>query len=394
MLRALENTPRKALTMTTLYYLSFIMLGLANASLGPTLPFLAARVGETLQGISILFAARSFGYLLGALFGARLYDHLRGHRLIAIVFLGVGLSLAAIPLIGKLWLMVIAMLLLGSFESTIDTGANTLLVWVHREKVGPFMNGLHFAFGVGAFLVPIIVAQATLNLGSPAWAYWLLGLLIIPLILLFLHLPSPQNELQPSQASTLPEAKTDTLVYWIALLFFFYAGVELSFGNWIYSYALKVKIADEITANYITSAFWGAFTLGRLLTIPLAAKLKASSLLWLCLGASAVSVIPMLLLPNSRVAMWTGSIMLGLSIAAIFPAIISFAERRIDIKGRVMGIFFTGVSLGGMSIPWLIGQLFETVAPYVMLVVVAISLALTSLLFALIMRRSQSQVSS
>ena len=35
---------------------------------------------------------------------------------------------------------------------------NPLLVWVHGDEVGPAMNGLHFFFGVGAFLSPIIIA--------------------------------------------------------------------------------------------------------------------------------------------------------------------------------------------------------------------------------------------
>jgi hypothetical protein len=37
-----------------------------------------------------------------------------------------------------------AIFALGMAEGALDVGGNTLLVWVHQEKVGPFMNGLHF----------------------------------------------------------------------------------------------------------------------------------------------------------------------------------------------------------------------------------------------------------
>jgi len=38
------------------------------------------------------------------------------------------------------------------------------------------MNALHFFFGVGAFVSPIIVAQAILMTGDITWAYWVLAL--------------------------------------------------------------------------------------------------------------------------------------------------------------------------------------------------------------------------
>jgi MFS transporter, FHS family, Na+ dependent glucose transporter 1 len=392
MLQAAASTPKQTLTVTALYYLSFVMLGLFTSSLGPTLPYLAGNVGASLQAASILFAARSFGYMMGALVGSRLYDKISGHTLIGCVLLGMSAVLAAIPFVALLWLLAISMFLLGALESTLDTGANTLLVWLHREKVGPFMNGLHFMFGIGAFLVPIVVAQATLHLGSPGWAYWLLALLPLPLILIFMRLPSPESETPPKDQTSKNQTAADLspaispLVWLIAVFFFFYAGVEIAFGNWIYSYAFSVGIANEVTANYLTSAFWGAFTLGRLFTVPLALKLKPRQLLWLCQAGAAVSLLPMLFAPLNTVLMWVGSIGLGVSIAAVFPTMISLAERNMKIEGRTMGIFFVGVSLGAMVIPWLIGQFFEQV-PYLMLLIVTASLIFSTIALMLILGR-------
>ena len=52
------------------YYAAFVALGLASASLGPTLPGLALHTQSRLAQISSLFAARSLGYLVGSLLGA------------------------------------------------------------------------------------------------------------------------------------------------------------------------------------------------------------------------------------------------------------------------------------------------------------------------------------
>lgn len=38
----------------------------------------------------------------------------------------------------------------------VDTGGNVLLLSMWGESVGPIMQGLHAAFGVGAFLGPLL----------------------------------------------------------------------------------------------------------------------------------------------------------------------------------------------------------------------------------------------
>jgi dipeptide/tripeptide permease len=47
-----------------------------------------------------------------------------------------------------------------------------------------------------------------------------------------------------------------------------------------------------------------------------------------------------------------------------------------------MAIFFIGGSLGAMSLPWLIGQYFDTAGPGTMLWVVGVAMAAGIVLFA------------
>ena len=54
------------LLQTAAYFGVMVSLGLANAALGPTLPRLAEQIGVTIGAISILFSARSLGYLCGS----------------------------------------------------------------------------------------------------------------------------------------------------------------------------------------------------------------------------------------------------------------------------------------------------------------------------------------
>jgi len=359
-------------TQTTGYYLAFIALGLSSAVLGPTLPDLAEHTQTQLGDISFLFAASSLGYLFGALLGGRLYDRLPGHRVMAIALGGIMATMLLIPLIPLLWLLAAVLLLSGIVTATLDVGGNTLLVWVHQDKVGPYMNGLHFFFGVGTFLAPIVIAQTVLASGDITWAYWILAALMSVALIWLLKSPSPTN-LGSAQDNPAKQANP-ILVALIAIFFFLYVGAEVAVGGWIYTYAVTLKLSNETLAAYLTSAFWGAFTLGRLLAIPIAARLKPSHILLGSLAGSLIGVVTILLGSNSLAVTWIGTLGVGLSMASVFPTTLSLAERRMTLTGRVTSWFFVGASIGGMSLPWLVGQLFEPFGPQIAMSTVAASL--------------------
>lgn len=343
------------------YYLGFLILGLVLAVLGPTLPGLARQTGTQLGQISILFVARSLGGFAGAILAGRLYDRRSGHPVLATTVGAMALGLFLIPFIPRLELLSLLFFFLGITEGNLDVGTNTLIVWVHGRRVGPYMNGLHFFFGVGAFVSPIIIAQVLLRSDSVAWGYWILALLALPVLAWYLRLPSPSPAGQLQSGN--PSRVDWRLVILIALFLGLYVGAEVSFGGWIYSYAVALDLASEATAAYLTSAFWGAFTLGRLISIPLAAYLRPRTVLIMDLLGALLSAGVIVIAYRTPLALWLGTIAIGLTLASIFPTVLSLAERRMPITGRVTSWFFVGASLGAMILPWLMGQLFSSLGP-------------------------------
>ena len=177
---------------TAAYYASFVAMGISMASLGPTLPALAENTHAGLGAISFLFTARALGGLLGSVLGGQLYDRLRGHRLMALMILIMAIFTALTPIVPLLWLLVAVLFITGAVQGVLNIGGNALLVWVHGNKVGPFMNGLHFFFGVGTFITPIIVAQFIARQGGLVGTYLLLAVIILPTTVLA-FLPSPAS---------------------------------------------------------------------------------------------------------------------------------------------------------------------------------------------------------
>jgi FHS family Na+ dependent glucose MFS transporter 1 len=384
-------TRRQKVALTVGYYVAFVALGLVAASLGPTIPGLAAQTRTALSEISILFFVRALGYLFGSFFGGRLYDQVAGHPLMVGTLLVMAATMALVPVVPVLWLLVVVLLITGAAEGVLDVGGNALLVWAYGSQVGPYMNALHFSFGLGAFLAPIIVSRIMLRSGGLRWPYWALALLMLPAALVLLRLPSPRR-----QAASVQEAQDGDGKLLLALFvafFYLYVGAEVGFGDWIFTYSVEQGLADEAAAAYLNSAFWGMLTAGRLLAIPIAARVRPSAILLGDLILCLVSVVTILLWPTSAVALWIGAMGLGLGLASVFPTLVSLAERRMTVTGKVTSWFLVGGSAGSMTLPWLIGQLFESIGPLVTLIAIGIDLLLALAVWAALASRRQGAAS-
>ncbi len=356
---------------TIVYYAAFIALGMTAASLGPTLLGLAEQTGSALSQISFLFTTRAVGYLGGSFVGGRLYDRLPGNRTLAVALLGASATLALVPMTPMLWALTVVMLAVGFAEGVIDVGGNTLIVWVHRERVAPYMNGLHLFFAVGAFLSPLLIAQMILLTGNFGAGYWLLAFLLIPVALALFPLPNPAPIISRAEhAAARPKL---LLLGLFVIVFLLIAGVENSFGGWIFTYAVKANLADEPTAAYLNATFWGAFMFARIASIPIAARVRPRVIVLADLALALAGLFLMLAFSSSVWTLWLGTILFGIGIASAFPTLLNFAGRHMVITGAVTGWFFVGASLGGMILPWLIGQYFESIGPWFLL---ALSLAM------------------
>ena len=370
------------------YFFAFIALGMTSAALGPTLPGLAEQTGTQLSGISFLFATRSFGFLLGSLLAGRIYDRLPGHPVLAAMLLLMSLSLGLIPFMEQLWLLTAVLFVAGIVESGVDVGSNTLLVWRYGEKVGPYMNSLHFFFGLGAFIAPIIIAQTMLvRDGEIRLDYWVLALIVLPAGLFFVRFPSAP--IRHRDSGVADSQGSWVLIGLVAAFLFLYVGAEVAYGGWIFTYATTLNLSNATAAAYLTSFFWGALTVGRLISIPLTARLAPKNLLSGALAGCLFSLAVLLIWQNNSAALWVGTIGLGLSMSVIFPTTISLAEQTLSLSGKMTSYFFVGAALGSMSVPWLIGQLFERIGPMITMFTIFVTLLIAVIVFGLLIWQAE-----
>jgi FHS family Na+ dependent glucose MFS transporter 1 len=375
------NEPRRL----PAYFLAFVGLGASVAIIGPALPSLAANTNSNLAQISYIFLARALGDMAGAYLAGKLYDKLPGHAIMIAAIIGLIVTLVAIPFAASLWTLLAVAALLGVSGALLNVGGNTVTVWLYGARSGPPLNGIHFSFALGAFAAPIVFAQSVAQGGGAVWAFGLLALFMLPPLGWIGRLPGVAIP-PPAPAG---EERADNLPFTLLACFFLFLfiGSELSFGGWLYTYALALGVAGETTAAYLTSAFYGAIMIGRLAAIWLAARVRPRTILLGDLLLALASIGLIVIRPLDAAVLWLGVVGLGLGTASLLTTLLSLAERRIRVTGRFTSWLFMSAGLGATFFPWLTGQLFVSVGPLIAPGLVLINLTIAFGVALLLVRK-------
>jgi len=369
---------------TIIYSLAFVALGIGSGLLGPTLPALAAQTNAEMKQISNLFIARSFGTMIGSWMIGRFYDRIAGHPLLASSLLAVAAALALVPSAPQLPVLLALTAFLGIALASINVGGNALIVLVHGERVRPFISLLHFAFGLGGYLAPTLVAQLERRADGLQLTYWLLALAIVPVALITFLSPSPSLRKHRSLDSM--GGAPALMIALFAVFAFMQIGAEATAMGWYFSYAVE-RGMDRQAAAYLNSGFWAAFTVGRLATIWMSVRFNAASLIVTSLSIALLFALGLLVFTPAPFVLWFGAIGLGLAIAPAFPNAFGLAERMLGLSGKITGFLLVGSSVGSMFWPWLTGQFFKSQGPQVMALVVALNLFGALAIIALLILR-------
>jgi MFS transporter, FHS family, Na+ dependent glucose transporter 1 len=386
----------KNLMLSLNYYLLFAYLGLSMGAAGPTIPSLAGQIGVSIGTMGLLFIIGSIGYTIGTSLSGRIFDRFPAHPILGVSMLICAALTALIPFIPAFWLLATLYIIRGIFDSMAGASPNTLLVWIHKGKAAPYINALHFFFGLGAFVSPFLFGLLVGTQDGYRWIFWILAAYAALVGIRFLTLPnSPKPEhTKPENAQTPKTPVPYPMVFAAALFLFFYVSAELSFGNWIYTYTITLNLADAAGAAFLNSGFWFSFTLGRFISIPLASRFKPVQLISISLaGALLFALIPFIF-PNSLTALWIVAIGLGLFMAPIWPGGFNLAGQSLALTATISSIILLGDSLGGMILPSSTGKIIEWVGAPAMVYLVFASLVLNliAFLFMLKLRKPESKI--
>ncbi|GFY39101.1 sodium-dependent glucose transporter 1 [Trichonephila inaurata madagascariensis] len=421
-------------------YISSISSGISMAVIGPVLLNLQEIVHTDTEHIAVIYTGRSNGYLFGSLVGGVLFDVTPRKQLLMTVFnLLIALSLLIIPWSKYIGMLTGWMILNGFSMGALDTGLNVCVLNLWGKDSGPYYQALHFMYGFGSLLAPLIAAPFlgdyheddstnettsfpnktfpldTMELNfsnssfsqnskipSITFAFTIIGvfaaLVTISFFVVCIISPYDTNENKNDPGS---QTKKNGLLFVIMIvsltfaLLFVETGTEIGFAQMLTTYAVKGPLRlTPVMGSYMTSAFWAAFTISRFASIFFAIKMKSLHLIIMDLVLVTFgSAILLFLAVSKEWALWLATVLLGLGIASMYATVISWVEHYINITNKVLGLFATGAAFGEMVIPYTISYFVEKIPEVLGFVVGAsciLSIILTLILY-LILRNKQDK---
>lgn len=369
----------KELTRTTLYCAMFIAVGSVSGLLGPSLIYLANLINASVAEISIVFSARAFGNILGALVAGRMFDRWQGHHYLIVMLLCVIAGLLLVPFSTSLFMLVVLFFLLGASEVSVNAGGNMMMLWLHKEKVSSYVTILHLCYSAGCMLAPLILVFAQWTGHGYGAGYWMVALYALLLPVFLWRQPSPTFEARASEV--VPATKQQATFLAFLTVIFLYVGFEITIAGWISTYAI-MSGEDQNAAAILVTWFFVSLSLGRLFSVFLLRWITPRQGIYSLLVVSFSGSLMMVFSDASLVmiALW-----LGLGCSAFFPMLFSYANSIMALDGKRTGYVFVCCGLGALVAPSLTGPIIEAFSaaafPYLLLIL-ALLMALSWLRLA------------
>jgi fucose permease len=354
-----------------LAFIAFIALGMPDGLLGVGWPSIRAGFSIPLDAIGMLLTAGVAGYMTSSFLSGFLLSRLGVGRMLTASCLLTGLALLGYTLVPAWWLMVLLGVFAGLGAGAIDAGLNTYVAAHFGEGL---MQWLHASWGVGITTGPLLMTLGLTALNSWRFGYRLVGGFQIALAACFVLTlalwsrdPAPAGGEAERKLTDYRTPIGETLrrpQVWLSVaLFLLYVGAEASLGTWTYSLLTESRQVDPTLAGFFAGSYWFTFTLGRIAAGLIAGRIGVDKLV---LGGLAGALLGALLLVwnPSEIANVFAVAVIGLSIAPIFPAMMSGTRIRVGDRyaANTIGMQMAAAGLGTAVIPSLMGVLARRIS--------------------------------
>ncbi|KAI1291106.1 Major facilitator superfamily domain-containing protein 4A [Halotydeus destructor] len=399
---------------TLALYFALISIGLSISITGPTLIDLQLQTGTEYSEVSHVIPVRAVALSAGALIIGVIYDHVNPLLTISVCLLTTAIFNFYASLMTSINMLLVCSFIASVPQGMIDSGAVILLLNLWGKESPPFMHALHFFFGIGALIAPVLATPFLLPLqadsddstsaifdmgftASDVKVYWAYGaiavLLVISSVIFFLLFifyretsPHPSRNGDPEiEANGLkPDYKMAVIVL-TNLMMFTYVGLQTTIGTILTSFAFKSDLRlTTKTGATITTVFWSTFTFSRISAIFYIDLIGPLRNMTFCLVICLLSND--FLIPygdTSPESLTIGVAILGLGLASMYATLIGYLEEHFKISSKVAGYIGLSAALGELAFPVIAGSYIDTF-PNIFLYLSLLGTVLLCLIFLLI----------
>ncbi len=345
--------------LPTSIFAGAFVFGIVMSSLGSLLPSLFEVVGFEKADAGRLFLLMNFGMLVGSLLFGPICDRFGFRALLAISCLLVGGSFAMLAAARQYGAVSGSLALLGLAGGALNGGANALLNDISPDRRASALNLLGIFFGCGALFTPFLIGSLLEQAGLRLILVSLATLTVTPFVLFMIAQFPPPKHRRGIERAALGKVLRNPLLFLFALLLFFQSGNEFTMGGWISTYLGERLHFEPRTAAYVLAGYWGAMMAGRWIVSRVAARISAPALV---IGSALLALIAVtgLILTGSPAGATLLVVCAGLGLAAIFPTTLAQAGSVFaEFSGTAFSFIFAVALAGGMTAPWLVGQVAQ-----------------------------------
>jgi len=349
--------PIRTASGTLLVHAAFVLTGVMTTLLGPMLPVFSARWSLSDSQAGYLFTAQFAASILGVALSSGMV-HRYGYRLTIVFGLGF-MAVGAGVLAQASWIVgLVSVCVYGFGLGLTIPAANLLIAELHPDRRAAALNLLNFSWGIGAVGCPFVVAALQRSQRTSLLLFGMTVCLALAAIVLgCIRMPADTKGNSSKVAALDRKIWKNRSVPVLGALFFIYVGTESSIGGWVASYAHRIDAGSGTFWALTPSFFWGALLLGRALAPVFLRHVRETTLASAGLVLASLGVF-VLLIANTMALVVAGASLAGLGLASVFPINIAMLSQWFgEMASRIGGVMFALSSLGGATVPWLVGIL-------------------------------------
>ena len=382
-------------------WLTFFCCGISDSVRGPTLLDLQDLVGVELSQVSTIISLKSFGGLCGTLLTGLLLDFLQpssSYIFLSVIFLLKSLCTLSLPFSPTLLVMQVVEFSYGFCAGGFHVVANPLLlrIWSGRPS-SPILYAMHFCYGVGALLTPLLASpflgshmehntteiSGQVTTGENLWTIKTL----YPIVFLVMVLPVPaylhfyiQERRQETSRDTISAGSADSgcqdsqsggalsrskellLILFTSCFYVAVSGLENSFRSFTVAFGVNSSLQLSRTeAANVLALFYLIFALVRAALIPISIFVSSNhiltfSILTLMVSTSLLSVMA----DTSLVCLQLGLVLTGGGVASLFAAGILWTKTVLNFNNKIGGVICFSMRISEQVFAYINGGLVDT----------------------------------
>lgn len=336
--------------------------GMAVLVIGAILPSVIAEAKISFLAAGGLLSVMAVGNLLASFLFPAMVSVFGRRASITLLTSLAPLCLLGLTLLPPLPVLYGIMLVYGLVRGSVTIINNAAVNDIYDTNAAGKLNLLHCCFAVGAFLAPFLTAVfMKLGLGWRAVIYLLIFITGTSALTYgtmdYSLLNGGTSRTNGSTKPGRPESRSflhSFQFYCIALILFFYLGVENCINGWFVTYLQNTGVMSETYATTLVSVTWLVIMGGRLVCAALSRHMARSTIIFFNALGSGLCFF-LLISTRSLPIITLALIGFGFFLAGIYPTCIANAGPLIQGSTSGMAMLTAISALGGIVTPQLVG---------------------------------------